>query len=235
MANAVEISGLKIIRDGKVLIPALNFSVPSGKIRGLLGPSGSGKTTIFRSIVGVQAIAQGSVQVLGLEAGSVGLRTKIGYLTQSASVYSDLTCEENLKYFARILGTSEISVDEIFELVDLGANRKQLASSLSGGERARLALATALLGSPELLILDEPTVGLDPLLRMELWKLFHRLAQQGKTLLVSSHVMDEAERCDELTLLREGKILATGTPAELKSQTACDDMEDVFISLVGAK
>ncbi len=202
---------------------------------GLLGPSGSGKTTIFRSIVGVQAIAQGSVQVLGLEAGSVGLRTKIGYLTQSASVYSDLTCEENLKYFARILGTSEISVDEIFELVDLGANRKQLASSLSGGERARLALATALLGSPELLILDEPTVGLDPLLRMELWKLFHRLAQQGKTLLVSSHVMDEAERCDELTLLREGKILATGTPAELKSQTACDDMEDVFISLVGAK
>jgi len=235
VANAVEISGLKIIRDGKVLIPALNFSVPSGKIRGLLGPSGSGKTTIFRSIVGVQAIAQGSVQVLGLEAGSVGLRTKIGYLTQSASVYSDLTCEENLKYFARILGTSEISVDEIFELVDLGANRKQLASSLSGGERARLALATALLGSPELLILDEPTVGLDPLLRMELWKLFHRLAQQGKTLLVSSHVMDEAERCDELTLLREGKILATGTPAELKSQTACDDMEDVFISLVGAK
>lgn len=202
---------------------------------GLLGPSGSGKTTIFRSIVGVQAIAQGSVQVLGLEAGSVGLRTKIGYLTQSASVYSDLTCEENLKYFARILGTSEISVDEIFELVDLGPNRKQLASSLSGGERARLALATALLGSPELLILDEPTVGLDPLLRMELWKLFHRLAQQGKTLLVSSHVMDEAERCDELTLLREGKILATGTPAELKSQTACDDMEDVFISLVGAK
>jgi len=235
VANAVEISGLKIIRDGKVLIPALNFSVPSGKIRGLLGPSGSGKTTIFRSIVGVQAIAQGSVQVLGLEAGSVGLRTKIGYLTQSASVYSDLTCEENLKYFARILGTSEISVDEIFELVDLGPNRKQLASSLSGGERARLALATALLGSPELLILDEPTVGLDPLLRMELWKLFHRLAQQGKTLLVSSHVMDEAERCDELTLLREGKILATGTPAELKSQTACDDMEDVFISLVGAK
>lgn len=235
MANAVEISSLKIIRDGKVLIPALNFSVPSGKIMGLLGPSGSGKTTIFRSIVGVQAIAQGSVQVLGLEAGSVGLRTKIGYLTQSASVYSDLTCEENLKYFARILGTSEISVDEIFELVDLGANRKQLASSLSGGERARLALATALLGSPELLILDEPTVGLDPLLRMELWKLFHRLAQQGKTLLVSSHVMDEAERCDELTLLREGKILATGTPAELKSQTACDDMEDVFISLVGAK
>ena len=175
------------------------------------------------------------MQVLGLEAGSVGLRTKIGYLTQSASVYSDLTCEENLKYFARILGTSEISVDEIFELVDLGANRKQLASFLSGGERARLALATALLGSPELLILDEPTVGLDPLLRMELWKLFHRLAQQGKTLLVSSHVMDEAERCDELTLLREGKILATGTPAELKSQTACDDMEDVFISLVGAK
>ena len=226
---------MKIVRDGKILIPNLDLSVPRGKVTGLLGPSGSGKTTIFRSIVGVQAIAEGSIQVLGLEAGTLGLRNKIGYLTQSASIYADLTCEENLKYFSRILGTTEISVSQIIELVDLGSNREQLASTLSGGERARLALATALLGSPELLILDEPTVGLDPLLRKDLWKLFHRLAQQGKTLLISSHVMDEADRCDELTLLREGKVLASGTPAELKAQANSSEMEDVFINLVGAK
>jgi len=235
MTSAVVIKGMKIVRDGKILIPNLGLSVPRGKVTGLLGPSGSGKTTIFRSIVGVQAIAEGSIQVLGLEAGTIGLRNKIGYLTQSASIYSDLTCEENLKYFSRILGTTEISVSQIIELVDLGSNRKQLASTLSGGERARLALATALLGSPELLILDEPTVGLDPLLRKDLWKLFHRLAQQGKTLLISSHVMDEADRCDELTLLREGKVLASGTPAELKAQANSSEMEDVFIKLVGAK
>ncbi len=226
---------MKVVRDGKILIPKLDLEVPKGKVMGLLGPSGSGKTTIFRSIVGVQAISEGSIQVLGIEAGTTGLRNKIGYLTQSASIYSDLTCEENLKYFSRILGTTEISVNEIIELVDLGANRKQLASTLSGGERARVALATALLGSPELLILDEPTVGLDPLLRIDLWKLFHRLAQQGKTLLISSHVMDEADRCDHLTLLREGKVLASGTPTELKTQTNSSEMEDVFINLVGAK
>ncbi len=226
---------MKVVRDGKILIPKLDLEVPRGKVMGLLGPSGSGKTTIFRSIVGVQAISEGSIQVLGIEAGTIGLRNKIGYLTQSASIYSDLTCEENLKYFSRILGTTEISVNEIIELVDLGANRKQLASTLSGGERARVALATALLGSPELLILDEPTVGLDPLLRIDLWKLFHRLAQQGKTLLISSHVMDEADRCDHLTLLREGKVLASGTPTELKTQTNSSEMEDVFINLVGAK
>ena len=235
MTSAVVIKGMKVVRDGKILIPKLDLEVPRGKVMGLLGPSGSGKTTIFRSIVGVQAISEGSIQVLGLEAGTIGLRNKIGYLTQSASIYSDLTCEENLKYFSRILGTTEISVNEIIELIDLGSNRKQLASTLSGGERARLALATALLGSPELLILDEPTVGLDPLLRKDLWKLFHRLAQQGKTLLISSHVMDEADRCDHLTLLREGKVLASGTPAELKAQANSSEMEDVFIKLVGAK
>jgi len=235
MTSAVVIKGMKVVRDGKILIPKLDLEVPRGKVMGLLGPSGSGKTTIFRSIVGVQAISEGSIQVLGLEAGTIGLRNKIGYLTQSASIYSDLTCEENLKYFSRILGTTEISVNEIIELIDLGANRKQLASTLSGGERARVALATALLGSPELLILDEPTVGLDPLLRIDLWKLFHRLAQQGKTLLISSHVMDEADRCDHLTLLREGKVLASGTPAELRAQANSSEMEDVFINLVGAK
>lgn len=208
------------------------MNVGPGIIAGILGPSGSGKTTIFRSIVGVQQIQAGTITVLGQPAGAKDLRTRIGYFTQSASIYSDLTCLENLHYFARLLGDSEISVEEVIDLVDLRKNRKQIASSLSGGERARLALATALLGKPELLILDEPTVGLDPVLRRDLWDLFHRLADQGKTLLISSHVMDEADRCDILFLLRDGKVLASGTPQGLKTETGKDEMEDVFISLV---
>lgn len=232
MPEGVRISNLKIIRDGKTIIPDLTMQIDVGKIVGLLGPSGSGKTTILRSIVGVQEIQAGTISVFGWAAGSKDLRTRIGYFTQSASIYTDLTCLENLHYFARILGQSEISVHEVLELVDLTKNQKQLATSLSGGERARLALATALLGKPELLILDEPTVGLDPVLRRDLWNLFHKLADQGKTLLISSHVMDEADRCDSLFLLRDGRILAGGTPQELKAQANTDEMEAVFISLV---
>jgi ABC-2 type transport system ATP-binding protein len=228
----VSILNLKVVRDKKTIIPNLNMNVGPGIIAGILGPSGSGKTTIFRSIVGVQQTQAGTITVLGQPAGAKDLRTRIGYFTQSASIYSDLTCLENLHYFARLLGDSEISVKEVIDLVDLRKNRKQIAASLSGGERARLALATALLGKPELLILDEPTVGLDPVLRRDLWDLFHRLADQGKTLLISSHVMDEADRCDILFLLRDGKVLASGTPQGLKTETGKDEMEDVFISLV---
>jgi ABC-2 type transport system ATP-binding protein len=232
MSDGVRIADLKIIRDGKTIIPNLTMQIDRGRIFGLLGPSGSGKTTILRSIVGVQEIQEGSITVLGRPAGSKDLRTRIGYFTQNASIYTDLTCVENLSFFAQILGQSEISVDEVLELVDLTKNRKQLAASLSGGERARLALATALLGKPELLILDEPTVGLDPVLRRDLWILFHKLADKGKTLLISSHVMDEADRCDSLILLRDGRVLASGTPHALKAEADTEDMETVFISLV---
>jgi len=232
VSESVSISNLTVIRDNKTIIPNLTMRVGRGIIAGLLGPSGSGKTTIFRSIVGVQQTHAGTITVLDHPAGAKNLRTRIGYFTQSASIYSDLTCLENLHYFARLLGDTEISVEEIIDLVDLKKNRKQIASSLSGGERARLALATALLGRPELLILDEPTVGLDPVLRRDLWDLFHRLADQGKTLLISSHVMDEADRCDILFLLRDGKVLASGTPQGLKEETGKTEMEEVFISLV---
>jgi ABC-2 type transport system ATP-binding protein len=232
MSEGVHIADLKIIRDGKTIISNLNIQIDCGRIFGLLGPSGSGKTTILRSIVGVQEIQEGSISVLGRPAGSKDLRTRIGYFTQSASIYTDLTCIENLRFFAQILGETEISVDEVLELVDLTKNRTQLAISLSGGERARLALATALLGKPELLILDEPTVGLDPVLRRDLWILFHELADKGKTLLISSHVMDEADRCDSLILLRDGRVLASGTPHALKAEAQTEDMETVFISLV---
>ena len=234
MSEGVRISNLKVIRDGKTIIPDLSMAIDSGKIVGLLGPSGSGKTTILRSIVGVQAFQAGSISVLGFDAGSKPLRKCIGYFTQNASIYTDLTCMENLRYFAGILGVPEKSILEVLHTVDLAKNKSQLASSLSGGERARLALATALLGEPELLILDEPTVGLDPVLRRDLWNLFHELANQGKSLLISSHVMDEADRCDELFLLRDGRVLASGTPTALKEQTHASDMEEVFITLVKA-
>ncbi len=232
MPSSICVTKLRIVRSGKVIVPELSFEIEKGRITGILGPSGSGKTTIFRSLVGVQEITSGEILVLDLIAGSKLLRNRIGYLTQSASIYPDLTCLENLKYFAKVLGTSQISVEEILDLVDLGKNRNQLAASLSGGERTRLALATALLGKPDLLVLDEPTVGLDPLLRIELWGLFHRLADEGKTLLISSHVMDEADRCDSLLLLRDGALLAQGTPSELKARTGKEEMEEVFISLV---
>lgn len=235
MPAAVAISNLTVTRDKNTIIPDLKMQVDQGQIVGLLGPSGSGKTTIMRSIVGVQTFQAGTISVLGQPAGSKDLRTRIGYFTQSASIYTDLTCYENVQYFAQVLGESEISVQEVLDLVDLTKNQKQLASSLSGGERARLALATALLGRPELLILDEPTVGLDPVLRRDLWNLFHRLADQGKTLLISSHVMDEADRCDSLFLLREGRILASGTPLDLKAAANTQEMEEVFISLVEKK
>ena len=200
---------------------------------GLLGPSGSGKTTLMRAIVGSQKIDSGMITVLDLPAASKSLRQLIGYSTQSASVYSDLTCLQNIRYFASLYSRNEKTPQEILEDVDLSKKSHQMANSLSGGERARLALATTLVGTPELLILDEPTVGLDPVLRIQLWALFNKLAAQGKTLLVSSHVMDEADSCHQLILLREGRVLAVGTPVQLREMTGKNRMDEVFISLIG--
>lgn len=200
---------------------------------GLLGPSGSGKTTLMRAIVGLQKIDSGMITVLDLPAASKSLRQIIGYSTQNASVYPDLTCLQNVRYFASLYSHNEKTPQEILEDVDLSKKSHQMANSLSGGERARLALATTLVGTPELLILDEPTVGLDPVLRIQLWALFNKLAAQGKTLLVSSHVMDEADSCHQLILLREGRVLAVGTPVQLREMTGKNRMDEVFISLIG--
>ena len=232
MKSAISITDLTVIRGRTKILSEFNLEVESGAILGLLGPSGSGKTTIMRSVAGLQQLTSGSIRVLGSSAGDKSLRTRIGYSPQDASIYRDLTCSENVDYFAALQGHRGSSTDEILELVDLGKNRKQLAATLSGGERARLALATALVGAPEILILDEPTVGLDPLLRRDLWSLFHRFTDEGKTLLVSSHMMEEADHCDELVLLRNGAILASGTPRELRDQTGVENMDTVFISLV---
>jgi ABC-2 type transport system ATP-binding protein len=230
--QAVEISGLRVERGGRPVLDGLDLAVHAGRVTGLLGPSGSGKTTLMRAIVGVQVVAGGRVSVLGLPAGSPALRRRVAYVTQAPAVYADLSVRENLRYFARILGAADGAVDEVIASVSLGEETEHVVGRLSGGQRARVSLATALLGSPEVLVLDEPTVGLDPVLRRDLWAMFHRLAQAGASLLVSSHVMDEAERCDELVLLREGAVLATGTPAELRARTGADALDDVFLRLV---
>ena len=228
---AISVRDLRVRRGGRLVLPGISLEVGAGTVTGLLGPSGSGKTTLMRSIVGVQIVEAGSVRVLGQPAGSPPLRRRVGYVTQDPSVYGDMSVRENLHYFARILGAPSARVDETVEEVGLQEQADQLARTLSGGERSRVSLATALLGRPELLVLDEPTVGLDPVLRRDLWTGFHRLAEAGTTLLVSSHVMDEAGRCTELVLLRDGLIVASGTPAGLLERTGATSLEGAFLAL----
>ena len=230
--SAVRVDELRVIRGGRVVLPELSCEVPAGRVTGLLGPSGSGKSTLIRSVVGVQRVAGGRVTVLGAPAGSKELRSRVGYMTQAPSVYRDLTVRENLRFFARVLDAPRTAVDRAIEDVSLADHADAIVGRLSGGQLSRASLAVALLGSPDLLVLDEPTVGLDPVLRRDLWQLFHELAETGKTLLVSSHVMDEADRCDSLLLLREGRILAAGTPRELKAQTGTDWLDDAFLRLI---
>ncbi|ERK70803.1 ABC transporter ATP-binding protein [Leifsonia aquatica] len=229
---AVVMDGLRVKRGRALVLDGLSISVPRGQVVGLLGPSGCGKTTLMRSIVGVQRVAGGTVTVLGQPAGTAALRHRVGYVTQAASVYDDLTVTQNLQYFRRVLGAGADDVASAIAATDLGANAAQLVSTLSGGQRSRVSLAAALLGSPDVLVLDEPTVGLDPLLRADLWDLFHRLAEGGTSLLISSHVMDEATRCDRLLLMREGAVIADSTPDELLAETGAVDAEGAFLALL---
>jgi ABC-2 type transport system ATP-binding protein len=233
--NAISIRNLRVVRGGREVLPGLDLEVERGTVTGLLGPSGSGKSTLIRAIVGVQIVAGGEVAVLGRPAGAIELRSRVGYVTQAPSVYADLTVRENLGYFARLVGVGPERVDAVMERVALVDARVQVAESLSGGQRARVSLAAALLNEPELLVLDEPTVGLDPVLRRDLWDFFHELAEGGSTLLVSSHVMDEASRCDRLVLLRDGAILAEETPSDLLSRTGATELDEAFLRLVDEK
>ncbi len=231
--HAIEVDRLVVVRGGARALADVTLTVRRGAVTGLLGPSGSGKTTLMRSIVGVQRIESGTVRVLGEEGGAPALRRRVSYTTQAPSVYLDLSVRENLRYFARILDAPAERIDEVLRTVDLVPLAGHVVGRLSGGEQARVALGTALLGNPELLVLDEPTVGLDPVLRRELWSTFAVLARNGATLLVSSHVMSEAERCDSLVLLRGGRLLAAGTVAEIRARAGTEDMEDAFLRLVG--
>jgi ABC-2 type transport system ATP-binding protein len=229
---AVAVRGLRVRRGRTTVFDGLDLDIARGRITGLLGPSGCGKTTLMRAIVGVQKTAGGTVTVLGSAAGSPALRRRVSYATQSAAVYGDVTVAENLRYFARVLGASRSDVDRVLDQVGLRAQASQLAADLSGGQESRVSLAVALLGSPEMIVLDEPTVGLDPVLRAELWGTFREIADAGATLLVSSHVMDEALRCDRLVLMRAGRLIADTTPAALRADTGADDPDEAFLELV---
>lgn len=230
--SAIRVDRLRVVRGGTVVLPELSCEVAPGSVTGLLGPSGSGKSTLIRAIVGVQRVAGGSIEVLGRPAGAEALRARVGYMTQAPSVYDDLTVRENLRFFAQVLGVPADAVERAIGQVDLQNEATRVVARLSGGQRARVSLATALLGGPDLLVLDEPTVGLDPVLRRDLWALFHALADSGTTLLVSSHVMDEADRCDRLLLIREGRLLADGTPDELRARTGTQLLDDAFLRLI---
>ena len=229
---ALSASAVRVTRGGNEVLHGVDLTVRRGEIVGLLGPSGCGKTTLMRAIVGVQAHVSGTIELLGRPAGDPSLRRKVGYVTQAPSVYGDLSVGENLRYFAAILGVSAERSDWALKTVDLTAFRDRVVSTLSGGERTRVSLATALLGNPQVLVLDEPTVGLDPVLRRDIWMQLRSLADEGTALLVSSHVMDEAERCDRLVLMRDGVVIAAGTQAELLRRTRTSDVESAFLALV---
>ena len=232
---AIEVRELTVHRGGNLVLDEVSCQVGAGSVTGLLGPSGSGKSTLIRSIVGVQKITSGTVQVLGRAAGSKPLRALIGYVTQAPSVYTDLTVRENLRYFAAVIGASPRDVDTVISSVGLTDKSGALVARLSGGQRTRVSLAAALLGEPQVLVLDEPTVGLDPVLRRDLWQLFNGLASSGSTLLVSSHVMDEADRCTQLLLLRDGRVLAADSPAAIRDHTDTADLESAFLALIDAE
>ena len=229
---AVQVKDLRVRRGEREVLHGLSLSIAARTVTGLLGPSGSGKTTLMRAIVGVQQVDSGSVRVLDEPAGAASVRARVGYVTQARGLYEDLTVRENVRYFCRVAGAPAARADEVLATVRLENLADRMVRTLSGGEQARASLATALVGRPAVLVLDEPTVGLDPVLRRDLWLTFHRLADEGAALLVSSHVMDEAANCDELVLLREGDILARATPNELRERTDTDDLAEAFLRLI---
>jgi ABC-2 type transport system ATP-binding protein len=232
MENAIEVTDLVVERGKRRVLHGISCAVPAGSVTGLLGPSGSGKTTLIRAIVGVQIVKSGTVTVLGRPAGSDALRRTVGYVTQAPSVYADLSVRENARYFASLYGLGATDADQAIKDVGLGDAAHQLVGNLSGGQRSRASLACAMIGQPGLLVLDEPTVGQDPVLRADLWAKFHALADTGTTLLVSSHVMDEAGRCDRLLLIREGQLIGDDTPAAILTQADTDNLEDAFLRLI---
>lgn len=237
MNSHIDIKNVSVVFNKKTrALNDVTVSLGSGKIIGFIGPSGAGKTTLMRAIVGRQRVTTGEVRVLGQPAGSKNLRGKINYKTQGLSAYEDLTALENLDYFSRMLGNKNTySIPKIISMLDLEQQANQVVATLSGGQQQRVSLGVALLGKPELLVLDEPTVGLDPLLREDLWKLFKEIANGGTSIIISSHVMEEAERCNELILIRNGEIVVHGSPKDIKKQAKTKTIEDSFLQLARSK
>lgn len=232
MGTGIVAQNLIITKGSKQILKSISCSVQPGVLTGLIGPSGSGKTTLMRSIIGAQKITDGMLTVRSLPAGSKKLRSQIGYVTQAPAIYDDLTVYQNIAYFAAIMGAGKAQITNVLKKVGLDTQHGQIASTLSGGERARVSLAIALVGNAPVLVFDEPTVGLDPLLRRDLWNLFAELASEGRTVLVSSHVMDEAERCTDLLLLRQGTVLFEGSKQALLKVTGSSTVEAAFVSLI---
>ena len=233
---AVSATGVRKRFGAVAALDGLDLTVRAGEIYGLLGPNGSGKTTFIRCLAGMLRIDDGTVTVLGRTPREAVAAGRIGYMTQGAALYGDLSVAENLEFFARLegLANADERIDEVLATVDLADRKRSIVSTLSGGMTTRISLAAALLHQPDLLLLDEPTVGVDPVLRQEFWRHFRELANAGTTLLVSSHVMDEASRCDRLGLIRAGRILAEGTSAELVRRAGTSDLESAFLALAGA-
>jgi ABC-2 type transport system ATP-binding protein len=229
---AVDISHLRVVRGKRPALHDLSVQIARGSITGLLGPSGCGKTTLIRCIVGTQIIASGTIRVLGLPAGCAPLRRRVGYLPQDPTIYNDLRIVDNVRYFASLYGFDSSAADFAIDRVGLSDHSTAYCGNLSGGQRTRVSLACALVCQPELLVLDEPTVGLDPVLRADLWEQFADLARAGTTLLVSSHVMDEANHCGDLLLMRDGHLVAHTTPTRLREDTGCTSLEDAFLSII---
>lgn len=228
----IVIDHLRVVRGKRPAIRDLSVQIARGTITGLLGPSGCGKTTLMRSIVGTQIVAGGSVTVLGHPAGSAPLRKRVGYMPQAPTIYTDLRIIDNVRYFGSLYGMDATAADEAVSAVGLDDHRTALCGNLSGGQQTRVSLACALVAGPDLLVLDEPTVGLDPVLRVDLWQQFQQLARRGTTLLVSSHVMDEADHCGDLLLMRDGHLLAHTTPRKLREDTRCQSLEEAFLSVI---
>jgi ABC-2 type transport system ATP-binding protein len=237
---AIEIKKLSVTLGGNVhALRKVNLSLSPGKTIGFIGPSGAGKTTLIRSIVGMLHLTDGEISVFGYRAGAAELRNIVTYMGQELSVYADLTVKENLHYFATMSGQSrketKATISRVLKQVDMTDKANSMVSDLSGGQKQRVSLALALIGSPKLMVLDEPTVGLDPVLRDSLWDLFNQLADSGITMILSSHSMDEAERCEDLVLIRDGRVIAHDSPKSLLAKTETSSIEKAFLKLIGGK
>jgi ABC-2 type transport system ATP-binding protein len=230
--TVIGVSRLRVVRGDVEVLRGIDLEIEQGAIYGLLGPSGAGKTTLIRCLMGLQR-HEGEVTVLGKRAGAPAIRSRLGYMAQAGAIYPDLSAVENLRFFAAVFDAPRDSVGRIVRTMRLEGHEHRVVSRLSGGQQRRASLGCAIIGGPAVMLLDEPTVGLDPVLRREFWDDFHHWASEGATLVVSSHVMDEAERCDRLVLLREGRVLAAGSPGELLAETHTDKMEDAFLALAG--